>query len=245
MTSERQIMKLSIVIPCYNEETTLAMTVESVLAVASPDLTVEIVVVDDCSTDTSRRVAERLAREHPEVRFLAHDVNRGKGAALRTGFQAATGDFVGVQDADNEYDPRDYLKMLAVAAEFDADVVYGSRYLRDSSRQVLRFWHSTMNRFLTFGSNVFSDLEVTDMETCYKMFRREVLAEIAPQLREDRFGFEPEVTARLAKALRRHGWRLAECAIKYRPRTFSEGKKIGYRDGLRALWCILRYNLFG
>jgi len=142
-----------------------------------------------------------------------------------------------------EYDPRDYVKMLHVADDLGADVVFGSRYLQNSERQVLRFWHSLMNRFLTFFSNIFSDLELTDMETCYKLFRREVIAGIAPQLQENRFGFEPEVTARLAKALRKHGWRLAECAIKYRPRTFSEGKKIGWRDGVRALWCVLRYNL--
>ena len=237
-------MKLSVIIPCYNEEATLKATVERVLAVANDSLELELVIVDDKSTDGSKAVADALAAEHPEVRVLAHEVNRGKGAALRTGFTAASGDFVVVQDADEEYDPRDFLKLLRVADEYRADAVFGSRYLRDSERQVLRFWHSSMNRFLTFLSNVFSDLELTDMETCYKLFRREVIAEIAPTLVEERFGFEPEVTARLAKAMRKHGWRLAECAIKYRPRTFSEGKKIGYKDGFRALWCILKYNLF-
>ena len=236
-------MKLSLVIPCYNEAETLAEIVGEVLKIKSETLELELIVVDDCSQDNSAEVAAELARKHPEVRVARHEVNRGKGAALRTGFLLATGDFVGVQDADLEYDPRDYLKMLRVADDFRADVVYGSRYLRDSERQVLRFWHSTMNRFLTFWSNFFSDLELTDMETCYKLFRREVLAEIAPRLRENRFGFEPEVTALVAKTLRRQGGRLAECAIRYRPRTFSEGKKIGYRDGLRALWCIVKYNL--
>ena len=237
-------MKLSVIIPCYNEASTLKTTVERVLAVATDALELELVIVDDKSTDGSRAVADSLAAAHPEVRVLAHEVNRGKGAALRTGFGAAGGDFVIVQDADEEYDPHDFLKLLRTAEEFRADAVFGSRYLRNSERQVLRFWHSSMNRLLTFLSNVFSDLELTDMETCYKLFRREVIAEIAPTLVEERFGFEPEVTARLAKAMRKHGWRLAECAIKYRPRTFSEGKKIGCKDGFRALWCILKYNFF-
>lgn len=235
--------KLSLVIPCYNEAETLGSVLDEVTKLASDSLALELIVVDDCSTDGSADRAEKFSEEHPEIRVLRHSVNRGKGAALRTGFAAATGDFVGVQDADMEYDPRDYIKMLRVADDFNADVVFGSRYLRDSERLVLRFWHSCMNRFLTFASNFFSDLELTDMETCYKMFRREVMAEIAPQLREERFGFEPEVTARLAKSVRRRGWRIAECAIRYRPRTFSEGKKIGWIDGVRALWCILRYNI--
>lgn len=237
-------MKLSLVIPCFNEANTLGGIVDEVLRIASPDLQLELLIVDDCSTDDSVQTAERIAAKHPEVKLLKHSTNKGKGAALKTGFSEATGDFVGVQDADLEYDPRDYLKMLRVADELKADVVFGSRYLRDSKRQVLRFWHSTMNRFLTFCSNAFSDIELTDMETCYKLFRREVIMQIAPCLKENRFGFEPEVTARLARASRQNGWRIAECSIHYRPRTFSEGKKIGCRDGIRALWCILRYNLF-
>lgn len=237
------VRKLSLVIPCYNEAETLEAVLGEVLKISSDDLSLELIVVDDCSSDGSAERAEGMAAKHPEIRVLRHSVNRGKGAALRTGFAAATGDFVGVQDADMEYDPRDYIKMLRVADGFKADVVFGSRYLRDSERLVLRFWHSCMNRFLTFVSNFFSDLELTDMETCYKMFRREVMAEIAPRLREERFGFEPEVTARLAKLVHQRGWRVAECAIRYRPRTFSEGKKIGWVDGVRALWCILRYNI--
>ena len=236
-------MKLSIVIPFYNEEKTLRASVESVLGIKSDRVDLEVVMVDDCSSDNSRNVAEEIVASHTDVKLLTHPVNRGKGAALRTGFGAVTGDFVGVQDADEEYDPRDYLKLLRVADELHADVVYGSRYLRDSERQVLRFWHSSMNRLLTVFSNVFSDLELTDMETCYKLFRREVIAEIAPNLVEDRFGFEPEITARLARAIRQHGWRMAECAIRYRPRTFKEGKKIGWKDGFRAIWCIVKYNL--
>ena len=235
--------KLSLVIPCYNEEATLAGIVEEVLKIRSADLALELVIVDDCSKDASRSVAEALAARHPEVKLCFHEKNRGKGAALRTGSLAATGDYVGIQDADMEYDPRDYLKMLRPLEEGRADVVLGSRYLRREERIVLRWWHSTMNRFLTWFSNVFSDLDLTDMETCYKLFRREIIQEIAPRLKEDRFGFEPEVVAHVARLVREEGLRVAEVAIGYRPRTFAEGKKIGWRDGVRALWCILKYNL--
>ena len=234
---------LSLVIPCYNEEATLAGIVEEVLKLRSPELALELVVVDDCSKDSSRAVAETLAERHSEIRLCFHEKNRGKGAALRTGFLAATGDYVGIQDADMEYDPRDYLKMLRPLDEGRADVVFGSRYLRSEDRMVLKWWHSTMNRFLTLLSNVFSDLDVTDMETCYKLFRREVIQGIAPRLKEDRFGFEPEVVAHAARLARQGELHVAEVAIGYRPRTFSEGKKIGWRDGVRALWCILKYNL--
>ena len=237
--------KLSLVIPCYNEEATLAGIVEEVLKIRSADLALELVIVDDCSKDASRSVAESFAAKHTEVKLCFHERNRGKGAALRTGFLAATGDYVGIQDADMEYDPRDYLKMLRPLDEGRADVVFGSRYLMSEDRIVLRWWHSTMNRFLTWLSNVFSDLDVTDMETCYKLFRREVIQGIAPSLKENRFGFEPEVVAHVASLVRRDGLRVAEVAIGYRPRTFSEGKKIGWRDGVRALWCILKYNLIG
>ena len=235
--------KLSLVIPCYNEETTLAGIVEEVLKLRSSDLGLELVIVDDCSKDSSRAVAEKLAADHPEIKLCLHEKNCGKGAALRTGFLAATGDYVGIQDADMEYDPRDYLKMLRPLDEGRADVVFGSRYLRSEDRIVLRWWHSTMNRFLTLLSNVFSDLDVTDMETCYKLFRREVIQKIAPSLKENRFGFEPEVVAHVARLARQGELHVAEVAIGYRPRTFSEGKKIGWRDGVRALWCILKYNL--
>ena len=235
-------MKLSIVMPCYNEKSTLAEIVDKVLALQSEKLDVELVVVDDCSTDGSFELAGELAARHPEIVVARNERNMGKGASLHEGFRRATGDFVGIQDADLEYDPRDYLKMLAAAEELGCDVVFGSRYLRSDSRLVLRFWHSTMNRFLTFCSNFLSDLELTDMETCYKLFRREVVAEIVPKLKERRFGFEPEVTAHVAKGMKKKGWKVAECAISYRPRTFSEGKKIGVKDGLRSLWCMLKYN---
>lgn len=237
-------MRLTVVIPVYNEESTLAETVEGVLKLQSPDLGLELVIVDDCSKDSSRAVSERLAAEHPEIKLCFHEKNRGKGAALRTGFLAATGDYVGIQDADMEYDPRDYLKMIRPLDEGRADVVLGSRYLRREDRIVLRWWHTAMNRFLTWLSNVFSDIDLSDMETCYKLFRREIIQRIAPNLKEDRFGFEPEVVAHVARLVRKEGLRVAEVAINYRPRTFSEGKKIGWRDGFRALWCIVRYNLW-
>lgn len=238
------LVVLSVVIPCYNESATLQRVVESALALGSETLAVEIVIVDDCSKDDSLKIAEALAAGHPAIKVLKHEVNRGKGSALRTGFMASTGDFVCVQDADLEYDPRDYLKMLVPMTEGRADVVFGSRYLQQHERRVLRWWHSTMNKSLTFFSNVLSDMALTDMETCYKLFRRDVIHEIAPKLRENRFGFEPECVAFVAKGMRKHGWKVCECAIKYRPRTFSEGKKIGWKDGVRALWCIVKYNLF-
>ncbi len=237
--------RLSLVIPCYNEESTLAGIVEEVLKLRSSDLGLELVIVDDCSKDSSRAVAERLAADHPEIKLCFHEKNRGKGAALKTGFLAATGDYVGIQDADMEYDPRDYTKMLRPLVDGRADVVFGSRYLKREDRIVLRWWHTAMNRFLTWWSNVLSDLDVTDMETCYKLFRREIIQKIAPCLKEERFGFEPEVVARVACLARKEGLRVSEVAISYRPRSFKEGKKIGWRDGVRALWCIFKYNLIG
>jgi len=237
--------KLSVIIPCYNESETLRTIVLEVLTLASGDLSLELLIVDDCSTDDSLKIAEELAQANPVVRVLKHVVNQGKGAALKTGFVSATGDFVCVQDADLEYDPKDYLKMLAPMIEGRADVVFGSRYLQQHERRVLRWWHSTMNKFLTLFSNVMSDMALTDMETCYKLFTADVVREIAPKLREKRFGFEPECVAYVAKGMRKHGWRVSECAIRYLPRSFSEGKKIGWLDGVRALWCILKYNLIG
>jgi len=236
-------MKVSVVVPCYNEEDTLTDTVKSLLALEVHGLELEIVVVNDCSTDGSMAVAQKLAAQHPQVQVFSHDVNRGKGAALRTGFLKATGDAVGIQDADGEYNPQDYLKMLDTIEGDRAEVVFGSRYAFRAERRVLRFWHSTMNKFLTGFSNVLSDMALTDMETCYKLFKRDVIREIAPNLREDRFGFEPEVTALVARGMRQKGWRVVEFPIAYRPRTFLEGKKIGWKDGVRALWCIVKYNL--
>ena len=234
--------RLSLVIPCYNEEATLKGIVEEALCLKSSALDLELVIVDDCSKDRSRDVAEDLAHAHPEVKLCFREENQGKGAALRTGFLEATGDFVGVQDADMEYNPQDYLKMVKLLEEDRADIVLGSLYLKKDARVVLKWWHSTANRFLTLISNVFTDLDLSDMETCYKLFRRDVILEIAPRLKENRFGFEPEVVSEIARAMRFRGWRIAEVAIDYRPRTFSDGKKIGWRDGIRALYCIFHYN---
>ena len=237
-------MKLSIVIPCYNEERTLSSIVASVLGLRSSGLSVEVVIVDDCSSDGSRMVAERLAAECPDVKLVVHPLNRGKGAALRTGFLEATGDMVGIQDADKEYNPQDYLKLVKPIEDGRADVVYGSRYLPSGEHRVLRHWHTSMNRFLTFLSNMCSDLSISDMETCYKLFSRDVIRRIAPLLKEERFGFEPEVTALVARGVRTKGWRVFECPVRYMPRTVMEGKKIGWKDGIRAIWCIVKYNLF-
>ena len=187
---------LSLVIPCYNEEKTLREIVERCLSLRSDTLGLELVIVNDCSTDGSDAVARALAAEHPAVvKYVSHEKNMGKGAALRTGFLRAAGDYVGVQDADMEYNPHDYLTMLEPLADGRADVVYGSRYLLPDTRRVLYWWHTKMNKSLTAFSNMFTNLDITDMETCYKLFRREVIQEIAPMLKENRFGFEPEVTA--------------------------------------------------
>ena len=229
---------LSLIVPCYNEENTLAGIVDRILELQSESLRLQIVIVDDCSSDKSREVAEKLAAIHPEIKLAFHSVNQGKGAALRTGFLEATGDFVGIQDADMEYDPQDYLVMLEPMLANKADVVFGSRYLLPETRRVLYFWHTRMNRFLTFVSNMFTNLDITDMETCYKLFRRDVIQKIAGKLQENRFGFEPEVTAYVAES----GCRVWECAIHYHPRSYDEGKKIGWKDGLRALYCILHYG---
>ena len=232
-------VKLSLIIPCYNEEKTLRQIVERVLQLRREWLRLELVIVDDCSKDDSWNVAEQLRGEHPEeIKLTRHAVNQGKGAALRTGFLEASGDFVGVQDADMEYNPDDYLILLEPLLDDRADVVYGSRYLRPDTRRVLYFWHTWMNKTLTICSNMFTNLDITDMETCYKLFRREVIQKIAPRLKENRFGFEPEVTAYVAE----DGCRVCECAIHYNPRSYEEGKKIGWKDGLRALYCILHYG---
>ena len=228
----------SLIIPCFNEERTLANCVGRCLALKEHGLNIELVIVDDCSTDGSYQIAQELAAKYEEVTVVRHEKNKGKGAALRTGFLSARGDYIGIQDADAEYNPLDYLTLLRPLQERKADVVYGSRYLRQDTRRVLYLWHTWMNRSLTFISNMFTNLDISDMETCYKLFRRETIQAIAPQLQEDRFGFEPEVTALVA----RFKLRVYECAISYEPRTYEEGKKIGWRDGVRALYCILHYG---
>ncbi|MEP7051116.1 MAG: glycosyltransferase [Pseudomonadota bacterium] len=232
-------VKLSLVIPCYNEEKTLASCIEKVVAIAEGDaeLELELIVVDDCSKDESRRVAKELSLRFPGLVLLHHEKNMGKGAALRTGIAHATGDFVAIQDADLEYDPMDLKRLLVPLRNGEADVVLGSRFLSAGYHRVLYFWHSVGNRFLTLLSNMLTDLNLTDMETCYKVFRREVIQGL--QLEENRFGFEPEVVAKIAQ-LR---LRIYEMGISYRGRTYAEGKKIGMKDGFRALYCILKYNL--
>ena len=228
-------MRLSIVIPCYNEIATIEGIVDAVRAADPIDK--EIIVVDDCSTDGS---AERLAGELSGRidRLIRHEVNRGKGAALRSGFQAATGDIVLVQDADLEYDPREYVRLIEPIVAGHADVVYGSRFIGAAPHRVLYFWHRVGNGGLTLLSNMFTNLNLTDMETCYKAFRREVIQSI--KIEEERFGFEPEITAKVSKG----GWRLYEVGISYFGRTYAEGKKIGWKDGVRAIYCIVKYNLF-
>jgi SAM-dependent methyltransferase len=228
---------LSVVVPCFNEEATLGVTVDRVLA--SP-YTAEVLIVDDGSTDRSLEEAAALAARDARVRVLRQPHNLGKGAALRRGFRAATADYVIVQDADLEYDPADWSALLEPLIDGRADVVYGSRFGNGGGpRRVLYFWHAVGNRFLTLVSNAFTNLNLTDMETGYKVFRREVIQSL--DLKEDRFGFEPEITEKLARAR----VRIYEVAISYAGRTYSQGKKIGWRDGLRAFWCILRYSRVG
>ena len=227
---------LTVVTPFYNEARTLRQSIERVLSIASDDLTLEVILVNDCSRDESPAIAEALAEAHPTIRVLSHTVNQGKGAALRTGIQQATGDFVAIHDADLEYDPQDLVRLLGPLRAGRADVVFGSRFLTSGPHRVLYFWHSLGNQFLTLLSNMFTDLNLTDMETCYKVFRREVIQQV--EIEEDRFGFEPEVVAKVA-AMR---LRIYEMGISYYGRTYEEGKKIGVRDGFRALYCILRYN---
>jgi glycosyltransferase involved in cell wall biosynthesis len=228
-------MKLSIVIPCYNERSTIAGILEAVHASPWPDK--EIIVVDDCSRDGTRDLLQGELRAKVD-RLVLHEVNQGKGAALRSGIAAATGDFLVIQDADLEYDPQEYPRLLAPMAEGRADVVYGSRFMGGQPHRVLYFWHRMGNGLLTLLSNMFTNLNLTDMETCYKAFRRELIQSI--EIEEDRFGFEPEITAKIAK----RGCRIYEVGISYYGRTYDEGKKIGYKDGFRAIYCILKYNLF-
>jgi len=230
---------LSVVIPVYNEAATIERTVA---AVRSVDVNQEIIVVDDHSTDGTRKRLDAMAAADPALRVLCQDQNRGKGAALRAGFAVARGRFIVIQDADLEYDPADYPKLLRPLVDDRADVVFGSRFIGGDYRSVPYFWRSLGNRFLTRVSNLFTNLNLSDMETCYKMFRREIIQDIA--LEEDRFGFEPEFTAKIA-ACRRHGkpLRICEVGIAYYGRTYREGKKMRWRDGLRALWCIVKYNL--
>lgn len=231
--------KLSIVIPVYNEEKTLEEIVQAVEEATLPEgMEREIVLVDDYSADSSRDILKKMESKH---KVLYHEKNQGKGAALKTGFQHVSGDIVLVQDADLEYDPKEYVVLLGPILEGKADVVYGSRFLGVGPHRVHLYWHYLGNTVLTWFSNMFTNLNLTDMETCYKVFTREVIDKVAPKLKSKRFGFEPEVTARVSK-LR---CRIYEVGISYYGRSYGEGKKIGWRDGIAAFWHIFKYNVFG
>lgn len=234
--------KLSIIIPAYNEGPTIHRILDRVKAVTLiGDLVKEVIITNDCSTDHTEQSILQYKANNPslDIQYFKHEVNKGKGAALHTGISKATGDYVVVQDADLEYDPEEYNLLLRPILDGFADVVYGSRFMGGNPHRILFFWHSIGNKFLTALSNAFTNLNLTDMETCYKMFKRETIQSL--ELKENRFGFEPEVTAKIARIPK---IRIYEVGISYYGRSYEEGKKIGWRDGFRAIYCILKYNLF-
>jgi glycosyltransferase involved in cell wall biosynthesis len=230
---DRETFLLSVVIPVYNERETLHEIIE---AVEATPFRKEIIAIDDCSTDGTKDLL--VSMQHPNLKVFLHGRNQGKGAAIQTGFSHASGDVIIIQDADLEYDPKEYSVLLKPILDGKADVVYGSRFAGHGAHRVLYFWHYVGNRFLTLLSNLFTNLNLTDMETCYKVFTKNALAGVV--IKEKRFGFEPEITAKMAKKK----LRIYEVPISYYGRTYEEGKKINWKDGVRALWCILKYNLF-
>lgn len=227
--------KLSIIIPCFNEKETIEKLIDAVIK--SPVSSKEIIVVDDCSTDGTREILKNKI-ENKIDRVIYHDKNKGKGAAIRTGISSANGDIVIIQDADLEYDPKEYPNLIKPIIEGSADVVYGSRFIRGRSHKVVNFWHRVGNWILTTISNMFTNIHLSDMETCYKAFKRNIIQSI--NIEEDRFGFEPEITAKIAKLK----LRIYEVGISYEGRTYSQGKKINWKDGIRTIYCIIKYNLF-
>jgi glycosyltransferase involved in cell wall biosynthesis len=236
------VNKLSIIIPVYNEEATISIILSNIMDVnIINNIEKEIIIVNDCSTDKTGEAIEKFIQNNPslDIHYYQHKVNKGKGAALHTGISLATGEYLIIQDADTEYDPKEYNDLLKPVLAGFADVVYGSRFAGNNPHRILFFWHTIGNKFLTFLTNMFSNINLTDMETCYKLFNTKIIQSL--KLKEKRFGFEPEVTVKIARI---PGIRIYEVGISYYGRTFSEGKKINWKDGMKALYCIVKYNLF-